>query len=73
MGKCVLDMPDERDWDTTELWWVKIDAYQSGVLVMKASKGDAFVRVGMAWMTLEKLRDDLPRFLETEIVDILLI
>ena len=46
IGKCVLDMLDERDWDATELWWMKVDVRESGVLVMKYRKGDAFTRVG---------------------------
>jgi len=73
MGRCIIDMPNERDWDATELWWVKVNVYQSGVLVMKASKGDDFVRVGKAWTTPENLRDHRPRFPETEIVDIHLV
>ena len=73
MGKCIIDMPDERDLDATELWWMKVDVHQSGVLITKASKGDAFVRVGTAWTTAEKLSDDCPRFPETEIVDVLLV
>jgi hypothetical protein len=42
IGKCVLDMPDERDWDATKLWLVKVDVRESGVLVIKDCKGDAF-------------------------------
>ncbi|KAH9208316.1 hypothetical protein DL95DRAFT_395425, partial [Leptodontidium sp. 2 PMI_412] len=49
LGKCILDMPDERDWDVTELWWVKVNVLESGVLVAKDCKGDAFVRVGAVW------------------------
>jgi hypothetical protein len=65
IGRCVLDMPDERDWDTTELWWVKVDVHESGVLVMKDCKGDAFTRAGMVCQA-----GVLPK---TEIVEILLV
>jgi len=67
IGECVLDIPDERDWDATELWWVKIDVRGSGVLVMKDCKGNAFARVGMVWGLDESY---VP---ETEIADILLV
>jgi hypothetical protein len=67
IGLCVLDMPDERDWDVTELWWVKVDVRGSGVLVMKDCKGDAFVRVGVV-SGLDGIY--VP---ETEIVDIFLV
>jgi hypothetical protein len=67
IGKCVLGMPDERDWDATKLWLVKVDVRESGVLVIKDCKGDAFARVGKVGRAGDHV---LP---ETEIVEIFLV
>jgi hypothetical protein len=67
IGKCVLDMPDERDWDAMELWWVKVNVRERGLLVTKDCKGDVFVRVGKVCRAGDGV---LP---ETEIAEILLV
>jgi len=72
MGMCTIDMPDERDWDATDLWWAKLDVHSSGLLITKADGEDAFVRVGTASASGEKPNDS-PQFPETEIVEIILI
>lgn len=74
MGQCVIDMPDEREWDATELWWVKLDVDQAGVLVTKANEGDAFVRVGTACPTSGNPNNSYrPQFPETEMVEVVLV
>lgn len=69
MGRCVIDMPDEREWDAAELWWVKLNVYQAGVLVTKTNGGDAFTRVGRAFPT----DANSPQFPETEMVEVVLV
>ena len=73
MTRRVIDIPDERDWDMTDIWWAKLDVYSSRLLITKADEGDAFVRVGTASASSESPNDDRPRFPETEIVEIILI
>jgi hypothetical protein len=48
VGTGTLDMPGERDWEVTELWWLKLDDYLRGLLVTRVEGGEAnrFVRVG---------------------------
>ncbi|KAK1758983.1 heterokaryon incompatibility protein-domain-containing protein [Echria macrotheca] len=41
VGRVVLDMPGERDWDGTELWWLKLDCYLRGLVVIRAEGAGA--------------------------------
>ncbi|KAK3369591.1 heterokaryon incompatibility protein-domain-containing protein [Lasiosphaeria ovina] len=79
MGRCSIDMPGEKEWDTMELWWVELGdayAYGSGLLVARADVGDAFVRVGTACIEKENPthgNSEYARFPETQILELVLV
>jgi hypothetical protein len=47
-GRCCLDMPNERNWSLTELWWLSMSMYE-GLLITNAQKKGEYLRVGKVW------------------------
>jgi len=48
IGRCCLDMPNERPWSSTSLWWLTLDTYD-GILITTAQNQGEFIRVGQVW------------------------
>jgi hypothetical protein len=48
IGRCCLDMPNERPWSSATLWWLTLDTYD-GILITTAQNQDEFIRVGQVW------------------------
>ena len=73
-GRCCLDIPDEKDWSLTELWWLSLSMYE-GLLITSAGKKGEYIRAGQVWFVGRDNTDSgLPsEFPEKEYQEVLLL